>query len=252
MPQESRILADFKLQFQRGITEMETIENTKETLIIRMEKNEPLANAIRRSISEVPTLAIDEVEIFKNDSALYDEMLSHRLGLVPLKTEKSMNAKTKIDFKLSKKGPGYVYSEDLKGPGDIIFGKIPLTLLGENHKLELVATAILGVGLDHAKHVPGLCYYKNIFEVKSSSQIDVIVEKSKGLIKAQKKGNKWICDLNDAEAKKIERIDKSAIEDSDEILFVIESHGNMPAKDILSGAVKVLEGNLDAFEKSVK
>ena len=231
---------------------METIENTKEKLIIRMERNEPLANAIRRSISEVPTLAIDEVEIFKNDSALYDEMLSHRLGLVALKTEKGMNAKTKIDFKLSKKGPGYVYSEDLEGPGEIIYGRIPLTLLSENHKLELVATAILGIGLDHAKHVTGLCYYKGILEVKSSSQIDAIVEKSKGLIKAQKKGNKWICDLNDAEIIQIERIDKGAVSDSGELLFIIESYGNMSAKDILSEAVKVLEGNLDAFEKSVK
>ena len=53
---------------------METIENSKEKLILRIESNEPLANAIRRSVSEVKTLAIDDVEIFKNDSALYDEI----------------------------------------------------------------------------------------------------------------------------------------------------------------------------------
>ena len=43
------------------------------------------ANALRRTTEEIPVLAIDEVEISKNDSVLYDEVLSHRIGLVPLK-----------------------------------------------------------------------------------------------------------------------------------------------------------------------
>ncbi len=231
---------------------MQVIQETKEKLILRIDANEPLANAIRRSVSEVPTLAIDEVEIFKNDSALYDEVLAHRLGLIPLRTEKSMSSKTKIDFKLSRKGPCTVYSEDLRGPADIIYGKIPISILGEEHKLELVATAILGTAREHSKHLPGLCYYRNILEVKSSTQIDKIIENSKGLIKAEKKGTKWFCDLKDAEIKEIEKIEKDAISDSEELIFVIESFGNMPAKDILIQAIKALEENLDEFEKEVK
>jgi len=231
---------------------MQTIENTKEKLILRMDANEPLANAIRRSISEVPTLAIDEVEIYKNDSALYDEMLAHRLGLIPLKTEKSMSEKTRIDFKLSKKGPCVVYAEDLQGPIEVINGKTPLTILGENHKVELVATATLGVGVEHAKHIPGLCYYRHIKEVKSSPKNDKIVEKSKGLIKVEKKGTKWLCDPNDAEIEEITSSDKNAIADSNEMLFVIESFGNMPAKEILQQAGKILEANLSKFEKEIK
>jgi DNA-directed RNA polymerase subunit D len=137
---------------------MEVVSKTPEKIVLKIEANEALANAIRRSVSEVPTLAIDEVEIFKNDSALYDEVLAHRLGLVPLKTEKSMSAKTEIKLKLSKSGPGTVYSEDLSGAADIVYPKIPITLLGEDAKLELVAVAKLGTGLEHAKYVPGLCY----------------------------------------------------------------------------------------------
>ena len=49
-----------------------------------------LANAIRRSVLEIPTMAIDEVEIIKNDSALYDEIIAHRIGLIPIKTEKAI------------------------------------------------------------------------------------------------------------------------------------------------------------------
>ena len=231
---------------------MEIIENSEEKIVLRMEANEPLANALRRSVSEIPVLAIDEVEIFKNDSAIYDEILANRLGLIPLKTEKNMNEKTKIDLKLTKKGPCTVYADDLKGNADIIFGKIPITILAEDSKLELVATATLSKGTEHAKSLPGLCYYRHILEVTSSPKIDAVVKDSKGLIEAEKKGNKWICDLKGAEREDIFAIDKNAISDSSEILFVIESFGNMPAKDILQKAIKALSDNLDEFEKETK
>ena len=231
---------------------MEIVDISNEKLILKGEISESLANSIRRSISEIPTLAVDEVEIFKNDSALYDELLAHRIGLVPLKTAKSMTGKTKIDFKLSKTGPCTVYSEDLQGPEDVVYGKIPITILGEGYKLELVATATLGLGIEHAKYVPGLCYYRHILEVKSSPEVDKIIQGSKGLIKPEKKGTKWICDLNDAEIDKIKEKHKDDVNDTKELILIIESYGNMPAKDIMAGAIKALTSNLDEFEKALK
>lgn len=231
---------------------MEAVFKSAEKFVFRISANESIANAIRRSVSEIPTLAISEVEIYKNDSALYDEVLAHRLGLVPLKTEKSMSAKTKIDFKLSKAGPCTVYSSDLQGSADIIESKIPLVILGEGHKLELVATATLGRAIEHAKHIPGLAYYRHLLEVKSNPEADEIILKSKSVFKAEKKGNKWLCDLNDAEIDKIKELDKEAVKDSDEILFIIESFGMLEAKDILTKAIQALEENLDEFEKALK
>ena len=231
---------------------MPTIKNTPELLVLRLNIKEELANAIRRSVTEIVTLAVDEVEIFKNDSALYDEVLALRLGLLPLKTEKSMTEKTKIDFKLSKKGPGIVYASDLQGSGEIVFPQTPITYLEENHKLELVTTAALGSGLEHAKHVPGLCFYRRLLEVSSSAEIDKIVKASKSDFKPEKKGNKWICDLIEGEVDKIREIDKNAVSDTKELLFVIESFGLMPAKDILTSAVKALNKNLSDFEKALK
>ena len=45
-------------------------------------------NTIRRiCLVEIPTLAIEDVNIFKNDAKMFDEVLAHRLGLIPIKTD---------------------------------------------------------------------------------------------------------------------------------------------------------------------
>ena len=88
--------------------------------------NPVLANTLRRLIiNEVPVMAIEEVEISKNSSALYDETIAHRLGLIPIKTDLksyTLPSECKCEGKgcqncqlkmiLKTKGPGTVFSSD--------------------------------------------------------------------------------------------------------------------------------------------
>ena len=76
--------------------EIRVLENNKEQgnlSFILKDSNPAYTNTLRRiMIDEVPTMAIEEVEFFKNNSILYDEIIAHRLGLIPLKTDlKSYN-----------------------------------------------------------------------------------------------------------------------------------------------------------------
>ena len=85
------------------------------------------ANALRRSMqSEVMSFAIEDVRIYDNTSALFDEMLAHRLGLIPLTTDLQSYiprdqcscggkgcAQCTVTLTMSVEGPRMVISEDL-------------------------------------------------------------------------------------------------------------------------------------------
>lgn len=60
-----------------------------------------IANAYRRiMLAEVPTMAIEHVFIHNNTSVIQDEMLAHRLGLIPLHADP-----TKFTWRSSELGP---------------------------------------------------------------------------------------------------------------------------------------------------
>ncbi|MGV8142480.1 MAG: hypothetical protein ACP5NS_02475 [Candidatus Pacearchaeota archaeon] len=232
---------------------MNIILKNPDKLIFRTDMNYSLLNAIRRSVEEIPTLAIEDVEIFKNDSALYDEVLAHRLGLIPIKTDSKAGAKTTATFNLKKTGPCTVYSGDFKGDVTMPFKEIPLTILGKEQEIEIVATAVMGKGTYHTKHVPGLLYYRNLFEVKTGNvKIDSIVQQQKGAIAPEKKGGKWICDLNDSQADEIKSLDLESIAESKEMIVFVESFGMLEADKILIKAGEQLQKNLELFEELVK
>ena len=61
-------------------------EVTDEQIKFTLTQTDPsIANALRRvMMAEVPTMAIDKVEILQNTTVLHDDFLAHRLGMIPL------------------------------------------------------------------------------------------------------------------------------------------------------------------------
>jgi DNA-directed RNA polymerase subunit D len=154
-----------------------------------------MANALRRTIiSDTPVMAIESVLFYDNSSILNDEVLAHRLGLLPLKTDlKTYNLVSECTCKqkgcgkctavltLDVEGPKTVYASDLK-PKDPevtpVYPKTPLVKLTEGQKVKLEAKAILGRGSDHIKWQAGLASYEEKkdayhFMIESYGQLPV-------------------------------------------------------------------------------
>ena len=72
--------------------DINVIKKTKEKIVFDISGIEPpLANALRRiMIAEIPTMAIEKVNLWQNTSIIPDENLAHRLGLVPILADPRM------------------------------------------------------------------------------------------------------------------------------------------------------------------
>ena len=120
------------------------------------------ANALRRiCLNGVPIYAIDTVDFLSNSSIMADEGISHRLGLIPLKTELSdvqqNNESDKIMFTLDSgetENTRTVLSGELKSQDNNvkpISDNIPIVTLAPGQRLKIEAYARLGRGTEHAK-----------------------------------------------------------------------------------------------------
>ena len=234
-----------------------------------------LANSLRRTIlEEVPTMAIEDVEIRKNDSVMYDEVLAHRLGLIPLTTDLksyTLPAKCKCEgegcarcqckLTLKVKGPAMVYASDLKSKDSGIkpvYPKMPLVRLLKNQHLELEATAVLGQGKVHMKWSPGHAHYnyepkitvkhdpQKLSEVGDNYPPQIFGEDGKidrNLINtpALVDACDGVCD----DLVKVERIDNSFV-------FNVESFGQLEPKKMVQEAVKIFQEQIEEFTDQIK
>ncbi len=216
-------------------------ETSKDKLKLSFVTDMPtnLANAIRRSAIEIPIMAIDEIDIVKNDSALYDEMLAHRIGLVPIKNEKGVK---ETKFKLVETGPKTVYSSDIK-PSIGTDYKIPLVILDNEQEVEMVLDARFGKGIDHIKYSPGLVYFKHNIDPEI---LDFVYIDEEGKVSY---------DDEEMDVKKLKEEDKNKIKKTrevNELIFSIESWGQISPKDIFLRAIEALDENLEELDKEVK
>ncbi len=231
-------------------------------------------NALRRTLlTEVPKLAIDQVTFYDNTSALFDEMVAHRLGLIPLTTDpSSLNLAGRVDdegnpeylvrYTLTKEGPCTVYSGDLEcedpayKPAD---DRIPIVQLLAGQRLILECVAVLGDGTQHAKwqvcHAVGYKYYPTAHvdnrKIKAEDAEVAVARTPKGVLGLD--GSKLVV-LDEVN---VNRADDAALMvgeegfhvtyDDRKFLFRFETDGSLKADDALMKAVELLKHRFEAL-----
>lgn len=233
---------------------MELVKKKDNKLIFIAEISETLANAIRRYTHQIPVIAIDEVEIFKNDSALYDETIAHRLGLIPLKNSKKTSGK----MKLSAKKEGGVYSGELKGSAEVVYDKIPITLLDKGQELEFTATLKTGKGSEHSKFSPGLMFFREVNEVLfDKNLVDEVRKIFPETNFSEKKGKLIFTDNKEVEITDVleeisEKNDKKIeVFPTNKILINLETFGQLEVEEIFKKSIEVLKKDFLEVSKKI-
>jgi len=189
--------------------------------------SEALMNLIRRAVVfKVPTFAVEEVYFKENTSVLYDEILAHRIGLVPLKVDKGIFGMKdpKIELTLVTEGPKDITAADLNVVGkgvEVLYPKTPLVKISKNQKVELRAVAIPGQGKEHVKWSAGHAYY---FHYPSKAKGTENLEKLRQMIDAEEI--------------------KTLKNQPNKFIFVIESWGQLEPKVLLKQALDKIGANL--------
>jgi len=246
--------------------------------------NVPYVNALRRIVlSEVPCMAIDEIVMVENSSILQDEIIAHRLGLIPLKTDlDSYNLPEecpcksefgcnlcRVTFALdaeAKEGSMTIYSGDLKSESESVVpvsDKIPIVKLAKEQKIRLEAYARLGKGRNHAKWQPvSMCTYKYFPNIEISKKCSVcgkcvemcpkkVLIKTDNSIEVRDLMACTLCqDCAEACPENPRAITVSGEEDA--YIFSIESTQVLSPERILTEAVKTLDKQLKELESQIK
>ncbi len=259
-------------------------DQKEDFLKIILEETEPaFVNALRRVlIADVPKMAIEDVEFhlgpiraedgkeYESVAPLFDEMIAHRLGLVPIPTDPSLYNPRQdcptchgegcpsctIIYSLNKRGPGLVTSADMEPIGDAKLRpkdpNIPIVQLAEGQAILIYATAQLGTGKDHAKwqvtHGVGYQYYPVL---KAGSKSVDVLEPGVPFCTAHMlttSAEEESVELPDdcpvcsrfREAYKVDSVKIAS--DPSRFILQFETDGSMSAKDVLLKALDLLSG----------
>ncbi|MGI0047606.1 MAG: DNA-directed RNA polymerase subunit D [Nitrosotalea sp.] len=207
------------------MTSLEIMEESESRIVVKL-KGIPLqyANALRRiCLSGVPTFAIDDVVMIENSSVLADEGVSHRLAMLPLRTDLSRFVEPSACDCHSELGCSRcrvllmldsgnsdttrtITSQDLSSEDEAVKPvnpNIPIVALAPGQKLKFEAYARLGRGSEHAKW--------------NAATVSVLTQ-----------GN-----------------------NADEHILTVETVGNLTPGEVVRSAVEELEKRLGEFQQTI-
>ncbi len=242
-----------------------------------------VANALRRTmIADVPTMAIEDVMIVENTSPMRDEMLAHRLGLVPLKTDLESYVPRELCECHSELGCSRcsvtltleaeaadssctVYSKELESSDPEVIpvsGEIPIVKLASGQRLKLEAYARLGTGREHAKWQPvSVSAYR--CAVQFSVDVDrcdlclncvktcprnLLKEDGKTIVLVQPED----CDLCKRCMDSCARGALTAMPEKNAFVFEIESTGALTPEDVFRKALSILRDRTDDLAEQLQ
>jgi len=229
-------------------------------------------------LSELPKLAVEDVVIYDNTSPLFDEIIAHRLGFVPIPTDLSLlnfrdecSCKGKgcpsctVRYTLSKEGAGMIYSGDLQPEEKswaIKEDKIPIVELFGDQRLILEVEAVLGKGRTHAKwqsvQSPGYSFVPSVeFDKKRIKDVQDFIKNIPEGIVDLKNDKLQIIDIKKLPVFE-SYIDQNKIDfitikrDSSKIIFSYETDGSLTAKTAIIESAKILGNKYSEFGKLLK
>lgn len=245
-----------------------------------------LANALRRVlISDIPKMAIDTVEFhlgpimvdgreYESITPLFDEIVSHRLGLVPVPTDHELFTfqeecvcdgegcpNCSIMYSLNKIGPCTVYSGDLIPLGNELLKVkdelIPIIELGDGQAVLVYAIARMGTAQQHVKwqatHGVGYKYMPKL-KVEASrcdgqgKCVDLCpcgVFAMDGKVAVVAKPLE--CNICRSCLKFCDMQAISLVDDDTQFIFTMETDGSLTASQTLDYALKALEDRFVRF-----
>ncbi len=224
-------------------------------------------NSIRRAVmNSVPTMAIENINFYENTSVMFDEMLAHRLALLPVKTDlKTYKVGEKVKMLLEKEGPCTVYSGDIESTEpsiEVIEKTVPVVKLAKGQRVKLEMDAVVGTGKEHSKWQPALVSFNEVPNISISmpdakEQKKFLAKFPEGMFDV-KAGKIVLADPMNANIDLVEYAAKLSGNDSQietggkSFVMTIENFGCLETVDVLLEASKTLEESVREMREELK
>lgn len=111
--------------------------------------DETFGNMLRRSLTDVAIPATTRITVRKNTSAFSNEVLAHRIGLIPLRSTFAEHRPATLQVQ----GPRIVRAKDIVADDvEIAAPDVLIVCLAEGEALDMTLHISLATGKDHARH----------------------------------------------------------------------------------------------------